>query len=145
MTLNACTCLSGSSRARQEGKLRSFYQVVNYLLATCATDDTIAETDMDLMNFLHTARRSEHSRIHPSTWDESPTLWDSLRRTTSQWNINRRTEIVNATDRSKLLGKEQVGVAAGTRMPRNVLANLQSGKITPESGQSGPAQTNMRN
>lgn len=49
--LNACTCLSSSSCERQEGKLTPYCKIVNYLLATHAIEDIIAEADMSLMNF----------------------------------------------------------------------------------------------
>lgn len=47
----ARTCMSSSNLARQEGKVTSNCQVVNYLLATCVTDDIIAEDNMDIVNF----------------------------------------------------------------------------------------------
>lgn len=49
--LDARTCLSRSSCARQEGNLTSYCEAVNYLLPTYLTDDIIAEADMDVINF----------------------------------------------------------------------------------------------
>lgn len=56
--LNARTFVSSSSCTCQEGKLKSYWEVVNYLLATYATDDINAETDMDIMNFMQLAGQS---------------------------------------------------------------------------------------
>lgn len=43
--LNPLTCLSSSSHGRQEGRLTSCYEFVNYLLVTYAPDNMIAEDD----------------------------------------------------------------------------------------------------
>lgn len=51
VALNARACLSSSSSARQDGKLTSCCEVVNYLPETYAAGDIIAEADMDIMNF----------------------------------------------------------------------------------------------
>lgn len=49
--LNVPTSQSSSSRARYERKLTSYFEVVNYLLATYETGDSIAETHINIMNF----------------------------------------------------------------------------------------------
>lgn len=49
--LSAHTCPSSSGRLGQEGKLTPYCQVVDYLLMTNTTDDTIFEADVEATNF----------------------------------------------------------------------------------------------
>lgn len=49
--LYARTCLSGLSCACQGGKLMSYCEAVNYLLATYKTNHIIATADKDIRNF----------------------------------------------------------------------------------------------
>lgn len=48
-TLDAHTCMSSSSRARQERKMTSYSEIVNLLFKTYATDDVISKADMYIM------------------------------------------------------------------------------------------------
>lgn len=48
-TLSACSCLPSSSRAREEEKLTSYCDFVIHLLVAYATNNILANTDMDIM------------------------------------------------------------------------------------------------
>lgn len=49
--INAYTCLCSRSRARQERKLASYLQVLDYLFETNATDKIIVEAGLEILNF----------------------------------------------------------------------------------------------
>lgn len=49
--LSSRTCLINSGCLRQEGKLTSQSQVINYLLVAYATDDIIAEANLEITSF----------------------------------------------------------------------------------------------
>lgn len=55
--LNTRTCLCSPSRTRKGGKLTSYWKVVNYFLETYATDDTISEAGLDIMNLKQPAEK----------------------------------------------------------------------------------------
>lgn len=55
---NEIICLYSSTWERQEGKLTSYSEVVNYLLATYASDKIIADASMNTMNFKQPAKQS---------------------------------------------------------------------------------------
>lgn len=57
-TLRSCICLFSSSPVRQEGNLTPYFQILNYLFATHATDDIIAEVSMDVMSLKQPASQS---------------------------------------------------------------------------------------
>lgn len=62
--------MSSSSRTHQEGKLASYCQAVNYLLATNATDNVIAEDDLEIMNFRQPAGLSAVEYVQ-ALWTEA--------------------------------------------------------------------------
>lgn len=70
----------------QEGNLIAHREVVNSPLATYATEDIIAEADMDIINFKRPAGQSivEYAQ---ALIDESHTLQDCLQQVPSERNI----------------------------------------------------------
>lgn len=48
--INACTCLSSSSAPVKRVNSQKYYQVKNFLLATHAADNAIAEEDVNIIN-----------------------------------------------------------------------------------------------
>lgn len=84
--LNAGSSPCSSSRTRKEGKLTSYFQVVNYLSAMDAPDDIIAGDDMNTMNIQQPAGQSAQ-QIRASTLDEGTTLQNRLRWILARGNI----------------------------------------------------------
>lgn len=73
--LNACICLYISSLYRQESKLTSYYQVVNYHLMTYETDGTIAEGDIEIVNFKQLSNHNAAKKVQsPGCQAESPMM-----------------------------------------------------------------------
>lgn len=52
--LRAITGFTSSRRSREEGKLTSYFQLVNYLFNTYEVDDTIAKAYADIINYKQT-------------------------------------------------------------------------------------------
>lgn len=86
-TFNALTYLSSPSPARQKGKLKSYCEVVGYLLATYATEAINTKASMDIMNFMQPAGRSAVEYAQ-EIWTKVLRYRPCLRQVTSQRNIH---------------------------------------------------------
>lgn len=84
--LNARNYLSNLSCARQEGKLVSYCEVFNYLLAMSPTDNIIAQTKIEIISF-EAICRTMRGGMSATIPEDGPTLGDCLRQILPQGNI----------------------------------------------------------
>lgn len=93
---------------------------------------------------LQAVHQTKQSRIRAGTLDETSTLQVSRKQIQRKGNIHRKAKTVIPTKCSKVLGKEQVFITTRTGTSHTVSCQFPVGNATPESGQSGPEQTNAR-
>lgn len=141
--LNGRNSLPSSSQARQEGRLTSYCQVDNYLLATYTTDNIIAEAYMDEMNFNYPARHNavEHGRVFWANTILCHPVGDEFRLTGNcmeglKQSMRQRVRSSWATMKSASQPEQALYALS--------LGKLHSSNGTPESGRQRPGQRNTQ-
>lgn len=116
--------------------MKSYCQVDNYRLASFKTNDTIAEADMDIINFKQPTGR-EKSNTSSNFGQKSYNAGGSTMKMVIQENLSRNwNRCSDRASQSIRLRKSGVGTTTGTRLPRNVPRQPAVGQHNTEVGYS---------